>query len=100
MDSEQMTRAFLSAPLTCSGCCHRSAALLPAVAQGCCISMFSADLLVCEMPPLPPEVTLLVSADLKCFWERVGTLRGAWWIFTQPKAKVGSNTVTAYFPPR
>lgn len=44
--------------------------------------MSRVDLPVCEMPPLPPKVTLLVSADLKCFWERVSTLYGAWWKFT------------------
>lgn len=37
---------------------------------------------VCEMPPLPPDTTLLVSVDSKCFWDRVSTLHGAWWRFT------------------
>lgn len=40
-----------------------------AAAQRCCISMFRVDLPVCEMPPLSPDITLLVSADLKCFWD-------------------------------
>lgn len=80
VDSECMIRAC--AQLTCGGCCHTSAAWLTAVAQRCCISMFRADLPVCEMPPLPPDVTLLVPADLKFSWARVSTLHEAWWRFT------------------
>lgn len=34
------------------------------------------------MPPLPPDDTLLVSVDSKCFWDRVSPLHGAWWRFT------------------
>lgn len=93
-------RPFWSAELTCSTCCHRPATF----AQRCCISTFRIDLLVCEMPPLPPKVTLLVSAHLKCLWETVSTLHGAWWKFTlrqdmpvSQKPGVGSNTVASIF---